>query len=371
LVLKEDTYAVYASGRLLFWRDGALLAQPFDAESLQLSGEAVPIAEQVQMNLSEVRAAFSVSENGVLVFQSIVSAVGTGSQLFWFDRDGKREGRQGETFFGANPRLSPDGQRIVVSNFDFQAGATDLWLYDSALTRKTRFTFDPAFDSNPVWSPDGRSIIFSSDRKARLMYDIYQKDATGARDEELLFESNENKRPSSCSADGRFLAYTKLDGPVGKGDIWVLPLTGERKPFPFIQTSQFGEGRAQFSPDGRFIAYDSDESGTRQVYVAAFPGPGGKQQVSPSGGEDPVWRRDGRELFFLAGGKIMAAEVKTNGSGLDIGNAQLLFDPHSGFGGFAHYDVTRDGNRFIVATLGEGGSAPMNLVVNWTADLKK
>jgi eukaryotic-like serine/threonine-protein kinase len=370
LILRADTYAVYASGHLLFWRDGALMAQPFDERSLQLTSEAVPIAEQVQMNLFEVRAAFSVSDNGVLVFQS-GSAVGTVSQLFWFDRDGKREGRQGEPIFGSNPRLSPDGQRIIAMLFDFQAGGTDLWLYDSALTRKTRFTFNPAFDSNPVWSPDGRSIIFSSDRRTRLMYDMYRKDASGARDEELVFESNENKRASSCSTDGRFLAYSRLEGPGGKADIWVLPLTGERKPFPFTQTPQFDETHAQFSPDGRFIAYESDESGTRQVYVAAFPEPGGKQQVSTSGGEDPVWRRDGKELFFLSSGRMMAAEVKTNGSSLDIGNAQLLFDAHSGFGGFAHYDVTPDGKRFIVATLGEGGSAPMNLVVNWTADVKQ
>jgi eukaryotic-like serine/threonine-protein kinase len=370
LILRADTYAVYASDHLLFWRDGSLMAQPFNAESLQLSGDAVPVAEQVQMTFAEVRASFSVSENGVLVFQS-GSEVGTASQLVWFDRDGKQSGKLAEVFFGASPRLSPDGQRIVVMTFDFQAGSTDLWLYDSPLSRKTRFTFDPAFDSNPVWSPDGSRIIFSSDRKTRLVFDIYQKDVSGARDEELLFESNDVKRPNSCSADGRFLAYARFEGPGRKGDIWVLPLTGERKPFPFIQTPQFDEAHAKFSPDGRFIAYDSDESGKRQVYVTAFPGPGGKQQVSTSGGEDPIWRRDGRELFFLSEGKMMAAEVKTNGSSLEIGNIQLLFDAHTGFGPFVHYDVAPDGKRFVVATLGEGGSAPMNLVVNWTADLKQ
>jgi len=369
LIMRADTYAVYASGYLLFWRDRALMAQPFDAESLQLSGEAVPVAEQVQMSLSEVRAAFAASENGVLVSQS-GSAVGTASQLWWFDRDGKREARpSAELIHGSNPRLSPDGQRIAVMHFDIQAGSTDLWLYDFALTRQTRFTFDPAFDSNPVWSPDGRSIAFSSDRKTRLIYDIYQKDASGARDDELLFASNEYKRPTSWSADGRFLAYTRLEGAGGKGDIWILPLSGERKPFPFIQSSQFDESHAQFSPDGRFVAYESDESGTRQVYVTSFPGPGGKQQVSTNGGEDPVWRRDGKELFFLSQGKLMAAEVKANSTSLDVSNPQLLFDAHSGFGGFAHYAVTRDGNRFIVATVGEGGTAPMNLVANWTADL--
>jgi len=370
LILRADTYAVYASGHLLFWRDGALMAQPFDEQSLQLSGEAVPIAEQVQTDLSSVRAAFSVSENGVLVFQS-ASSRGTVTQLTWFERDGKQAGKLGEPVYGANPRLSPDGQRVVAMLLDIQAGSTDLWLYDSALTRKTRFTFDPAFDSSPVWSPDGSRIIFCSDRKARLKYDLYQKDASGARDEEVLFESNDYKWPTSWSADGHFLTYTRLDGPTGKGDIWILPLSGERKPFPFLQTSQFDEEHARFSPDGRFVAYDSDESGSRQVYVTSFPGPGGKQQFSTNGGEDPVWRRDGKELFFLSQGKLMAAEVKANGTSLDISNAQLLFDAHSWFGGFAHYDVAPDGKRFIVATLGEGGSAPMNLVVNWTADLKR
>ncbi len=370
LILNDDTYAIYASGYLLFWRDGALMAQPFDVQSLQLSGEAVPIAELVQMNLSEVRATFSVSENGVLVFQRGTS-VGAVTQLIWFERDGKQAGKSGEPVFGASPNISPDGQRVAAMLFDMQAGSTDIWLYDSALTRKSRFTFDPAFDTSPIWSPDGRSIAFCSDRKARLKYNLYLKDASGARDEELLFESDEYKRPTSWSADGHFLAYTSSDGPSGKGDIWVLPLSGERKPFPFIQTPQFNEQRARFSPDGRFVAYDSDESGSKQVYVTSFPGPGGKLQVSTNGGEDAVWRKDGKELFFLSEGKLMAAEVKANGSALEIGNIQLLFDPHSGFGPYAHYDVTPDGKRFLVATLGEGGSAPMNLVVNWMADLKK
>src|SRR5207247_748951 len=155
LILNDDTYAIYASGHLLFWRDGALMAQPFDAQSLQLSGEAVPIPEQVQMNLTEIKAVFSASENGVLVFQSGSSRVGSGSQLTWFERDGKQAGKLGEPVFGASPRISPDGQRVAAILFDLQAGSTDLWLYDSALTRKTRFTFDPAFDSNPIWSPDG------------------------------------------------------------------------------------------------------------------------------------------------------------------------------------------------------------------------
>src|SRR5207247_9501972 len=230
LILNDDTYAIYASGHLLFWRDGALMAQPFDAQSLQLSGEAVPIAEQVQMNLSEVRAPFSASENGVLVFQSGSSRYGAANKLTWFERNGRQAPKLGEPVFGASPHISPDGQRVAAMLFDIQAGSTDIWLYDAALTRKTRFTFDPAFDTNPVWSPDGRSIAFSSDRKARLKYNLYQKDASGAHVEEVLFESNEYKRPTSWSADGRFLAYTRSEGPPGKADIWILPPSAERTP---------------------------------------------------------------------------------------------------------------------------------------------
>lgn len=371
LILQNDTFATYASDHLLFWRDGSLMAQPFDTEKLQLSGEPVQIAERVQMNLTEVRAVFSSSENGVLVFQTGSATVGAATQLVWYERDGKMDAKSSELAIGANPRISPDGQRVASMSLDPQLGTTDIWLYDSALTRKTRFTFDPSFDNNPVWSPDGRLIAFCSDRKARLKYDLYEKDSSLAHAEELLYESDQYKRPTSWSDDGRFLIYTVSDGPTSKGDIWILPMVGERNPFPFIQTEQFDEGRARFSHDGRFVAYDSDESGIRQVYVAPFPGTGGKQQVSPNGGEDAMWRKDGKELFFLSEGKLMSADVKTNGSALEFGNIHQLFDPHSGFGPFPHYDVTSDGKRFIIATLGEGGSAPMNLVLNWTADLKE
>jgi Tol biopolymer transport system component len=272
--------------------------------------------------------------------------------------------------FLVNPRISPDGKRVAVQVFDIQSGTTDIWFKEPARNANTRFTFDPAFDNSPVWSPDGSHIAFCSDRKARMNYDIYQKDSSGARNEEVLLESSEIKYPTSWSSDGRFIAYTSRAMLPDKGQIWVLPLFGERKPFPFLQT-RFDEAHAQFSPDGHLIAYDSDESGSRQVYVASFPGPGGKRQVSTGGGEDPIWRRDGKEIYFLSEGKLMAAEVKSNGSSLDLGNAQLLFDAHTGFGPWAHYDVSPDGKRFLVSSSTEGTYAPMTLVVNWTADMKR
>jgi len=202
------------------------------------------------------------------------------------------------------------------------------------------------------------------------------KDSSGGGNEEVLFESADSKRPTSWSSDGRFIAYTSTVGPGGRGDIWVLPLSGERRPFPLLQTP-FDKNHAQFSPDGSFIAYDSDEAGSRQVYVASFPGPGGKRQVSTGGGREPIWRGDGKELFFLAEGKLMAAGVNAKGSNLDIGNPQLLFDAHLALPGAANmavrrdYDVAPDGKRFLILTAGEESSAPINLVVNWTADLKR
>ncbi len=362
LILRTDTSAAYASGHLLFAREGTLMAQPFDEKSFQLTGDAFPIAEHLQFDFGASRAIFSVSENGVLAFSS-----GTArgyDQLVWFDRDGKQTGHVGEPEFYSQPRLSPDGQRLAVVIFDPRAGSTDIWLYELARNVPTRFTFDPAFETYPLWSPDGSQIVFTSNRKG--LFDIYHKASSGAGSEEVLFESNESKATNSWSADGRFIAFNNTDT-----NIWILPLFGERKPFPFLQT-QFNESNAQFSPDGHWIAYVSDESGSNQVYLAPFPGPGGKWQVSRGGGTEPRWRGDGKELFFLApDNKLMAVDVNAKESTLEIGNAQPLFEVHPATRPGTRYDVTRDGKRFLVNSAGEGSSAPITLVTNWTADLKK
>jgi Tol biopolymer transport system component/tRNA A-37 threonylcarbamoyl transferase component Bud32 len=368
LILRTDTSVAYVSGHLLFAREGTLMAQPFDEKSLQLTGDAFPIAEHLQFDVAGTRAIFSVSENGVLAFQS--GTARGNNRLIWFDRSGKQTGQIGEPGFYAQPRLSPDGQKLAVIIFDTQAGSTDIWLYELARNVPTRFTFDPAFDTNPIWSPDGSQVAFTSNRKGP--YDIYQKASSGAGSEEVLFESNEGKNTTSWSADGRFIAFHNADTKANtKLDIWILPLFGERKPFPFLQT-QFNESNAQFSPDGHWIAYVSDESSSNQVYIAPFPGPGGKWQASRAGGSELRWRGDGKELFFLApDNKLMAVEVNAKESTLEIGNAEPLFEVHPATNPGTHYDATRDGKRFLVCSAGEGSSAPITLVVNWTADLKK
>jgi DNA-binding winged helix-turn-helix (wHTH) protein/Tol biopolymer transport system component len=391
LILRDDTYAAYASGHLLFWRDGALMAQPLDEKNLELTGDAVRIAERVEFDPLNVEADFSVSENGVLVF---VTGAPTLGQLVWFDRDGKQVEKLGEPGRVSNPRISPDGKRVAAQIVNPEVGTSEIWVYDLARNARTRLTSNVESDTNPVWSPDGRRIVFSSNRKDYRKFDIYQKDASGLVNEEVLFESDDSEAPQSWSSDGRFVAYAKNPPSVSSlTEIWVLPLIGEGKPFPFLQAERFSHRWPQFSPDGRFIAYVSYESVKDQVCVTSFPERGFKQQVSTDGGWLPRWRGDGKELFFLVGGashhypvalagKMMAAEVKSNGSSLDIGNARPLFDAHpwfdanlssiqTGFWQGTVYDVTPDGQRFLIIIPGEATPASINLVVNWTADLKR
>ncbi len=323
LILRADTSAAYASGHLLFAREGTLMAQPFDEKSFQLIGDAFPLAEHLQFDVVITRAIFSVSENGVLAFQS--GAARGDSRLIWFDRSGKQTGQLGEPGFYFQPQFSPDGQKLAVASFDIRAGSADIWLYELARNVPTRFTFDPASDVAPIWSPDGSTIIFSSNRKGP--YDIYQKAFTGAGSEEVLLESDETKTANSWSADGRFIVYTSADAKANtKEDLWILPLFGDHKPFPFLRT-QFNESFAQFSTDGHWI-------------------------VAPDN-------------------KLMAVDVNAKESILEIGNAQPLFEVHPNTAPGTHYDVTHDGKRFLVASAGEGSSAPITLVVNWTAELKR
>ena len=369
LILRTHASVAYESGYVLFAQEGTLMAQLFDEKSFQLTGDAFPIAEHLQVDLGSSRAIFSVSENGILAFQRGIGR-GNYSQLTWFDRTGKQIDKVGEPALYLQPRLSPDGQKVAVAIFDIQTSSTDTWVYELARKVPTRLTFDPSFDSNPVWVPDGSRLVFTSNRKGGN--DIYQKASSGAGSEELLFESNENKIVTSLSSDGRFVAYTNTDTKGNtKQDLWILPLFGDRKPFPFLQT-QFNEFGAQFSPDGHWIAYISDESNNSQIYIAPFPGPGGKWQVSRNGGTEPRWRGDGKELFFLASdNKLMAVTVNAKESSLEIGNAQPLFETRPATTPGTHYDVTRDGKRFLIDMAGEGSSTPITLVVNWTADLKR
>src|SRR6266536_3042926 len=361
LILRVDTTPAYASGYLLFVRDNTLMAQPFDEKTFQLTGEAVPVAEQVQFDFSLSRAAFSVSQNGVLVSQSGTALADR--ELLWYERDGKQTGSAGMPALYSQPHLSPDGQRLAMAIFDLKAGSPDIWIYEMSRDVPVRFTFDPDFDASPIWSPAGSRIVWGSNRKGH--YDLYQKLSSGAGNDEVVLETEENKTATSWSADGRFIAFTStnIKGNT-QNDIWILPLFGDRKPFPFLQT-QANEIDAQFSPDGRWVAYTSDESGTNQVYIAPFPAAGGKWQVSRSGGTESRWRGDGKEIFFLSpDNKLMAVTVNPKDSSLEVANAETLFEVHPANPPGYHYDVTSNGKRFLVDTTIEGNSTPLALVVN-------
>jgi len=267
--------------------------------------------------------------------------------------------------------LDPAGQRIAV--FYTVLGNFDIWLVDASRGIPARFTFDPALDCCPLWSPDGRRVIFTSSRSGP--FGLYEKSASGAGDEQLL--ATETGNPLSWSSDGRFLLYARADPKTGT-DLWVLPLTGERKPLAVVQTAMDQPG-GEFSPDSRWLAYESNESGRMEVYVQPFPEAGGKWQASMAGGTQPRWRRDGKELYYVApDARLMAVPVAVSPDGktLDLGVPAPLFRTRlaSGAGvtaGRPEYAVAPDG-RFLMNTVVED-TAPslITIVLNWTAGLQK
>jgi Tol biopolymer transport system component len=366
LLLNADSQDVfYTEGHLLFLREAMLMAQSFDARHLLLRGDAFPIAEQIETTgINPPYGVFSASENGVLAYQKGASSAD--SQLVWVDRSGKQLGVLGEPATYSDVELSPDGKRAAVSISDGKQ--RDIWLLDVARGLKTRFTFDPANEELPIWSPDGSRLVYGSRRKGHL--DLYQKSSSGAGAEELLLEDKLDKSPASWSPDGRFILYESFGGPTG-GDVFVLPLFGERKPYPLIQT-QFNDIPSQFSPDGRWVAYFSNESGKYEVYVVPFPVLSGKWQISKAGGSDPRWSHNGAEIFYLApDNKLMAVAVNGRGASFETGAVKPLFEIRGARASFS-YDVPTDGQRFLISTApDQSESAPITVVLNWAAGLKK
>jgi Tol biopolymer transport system component len=331
---------------------------------LELTGDAAPIAEQVLVVGGQGSGAFTVSETGVLAYQTGVADVR--AQLVWFDRAGKQLALLGDQADYGDVELSPDGTRAIVNVLDAARGSRDLWLYDVARGLRTRFTFDPANEFNGVWSPDGNRIAFNSARKGQS--DLYVKASSGAGNEELLLDEAWNLFPVSWSPDGRFVLYGNFGGPSTGIDLRVLPLSGDRKTSVFLQTP-FNEGEGRFSHDGRWIAYASNESGRSEVYVTPFPQPSGKWQISTAGGTSPRWRRDGREMYYLApDNRLMSALVSGEGSAFQVGVVRPLFETRPRSGPGSTYDVSADGQRFLVNTAArETTPTPLTLVVNWTA----
>ena len=367
------------TGYLLFMRERALMAQPFDNHRMELTGQATFLAERVVDNNAGAGGygAFSASANDVLVFQR---AATLDQQLTWYNREGRALGTAGEP--GEYPwglALSPDGMRLAFSK---KGGPTssNIYLLDLARNTPTRFTFGSKIDSDPVWSPDGSRIIFSSNRDG-AKWNMYQKQVSGVKDEEVLLKGSDDAYPTSWSRDGRFLLYEAMH-PKAKFDIWVLPMLGDNKPVPF-HTTEFSEGDARFSPDGRWVAYTSDESGRPEVYARSFSmksgpaavEPGVKSQISNGGGVQPRWRGDGRELFYysLRDGKVMAVDIATTpalqpGTPRPLGAAPPL--PPTWPGPSALWDFAADGKRFL-APADVSRPEPFTVVLNWQAGLKR
>jgi eukaryotic-like serine/threonine-protein kinase len=365
LLLKNDSNAAYAApGFLLFARETTLMAQPFDAARLQLSGEPFPVAEQVTFTGQYSYSNFSISETGTMVF---CSGSVSNRQLVWFDRQGKSLGPVGPPGEYNDIVLSPDEKRVATQRI--VSGNSDIWLLDLARGLPSRFTFDAATEDDPVWSPDGSTIVFSSTRNGR--FDLYRKVSSGAGNEELLSKSEADKEGTDWSADGRFVLFDQA-GSNGGTDIWILPLFGDGKPYSLLQTP-FSEYQAHFAPDGKWFAYTSNESGRSEVYVQSFPPSGGKWQVSTGGGAQPHWRRDGKELFYLAPDrKLMAVEVKM-GSTFETSAPKTLFQTQVvRYEAPNRYVVTGDGQRFLVnSPVEEVSQTPITVVLNWTAGLRK
>jgi eukaryotic-like serine/threonine-protein kinase len=359
-----------ARGYLLFVREQTFVAQPFDLDRLELSGEPRPIAESVGTSIN--RSMFSVSANASLAYRTDDNEIARPS---WFDRDGKLLGIAAS---GNSPRLSPDGRQLALERRDPRSGAGDIWLEDLSRRVSTRLTSHPAYDWIPIWSPDGHRIVFASNREGTM--DLYEKAVGGSEPERQILKSEQRKTPTDWSRDGQFLLFD-LEDPATGWDLAALPMNGDRKPFAILQ-SEFNETQGALSPDGKWLAYTSDETGASQVYVQPFNGRpvgGGsassrKWRISGDGGAQPHWRSDGKELFYISLDRnIVSVPVKT-GPAFEVGTAAPLFASTlrlSSDSTLSEYDITADGKRFVITVSDDRHPAPLTLLLNWTAALNR
>jgi eukaryotic-like serine/threonine-protein kinase len=350
-----STGAYATSAYVLFSQEGTLMAQHLDVDQLQLTGDAFPVAEHVGM-YNGTSSAFSVSSVGTIAYSFGSTA---GRQLSWLDRAGKVGKKVGPFMTYADIALSPDEKRAAVQLQD-----NDLWMVDLIRGIPSRFTFNTVIEDYPVWSPDGSRVLFNFNPSGAV--DIYSKAASGAGAEELVFKSSTTKNPWDWSRDGRFILYEDFS-PETKSDLWVLPLSGDKKPQLFLRTP-FAETMGRFSPDGKWIAYVSDESGYSQVYVQPFPPSGGKWQISTKGGFTPRWRGDGKELFYLSPEReLMSVDVNSAGATFEVSSPKTLFQTQVDTASISNrYDVSRDGQRFLMSLPAENTvSPPITVITNW------
>ena len=337
-----------------------------------MTGEPIPIAEQVERNTGSRRGGFTVSQTGVLAFRQHIE-----TQLLWFDRGGRRLETLGPTGHFRNPALSPDGKRVAVAGLDLKTGTWDIWLMEVGRGGLSRFTSDRADDDMPVWSPDGSRIAFKSDRSGQMAF--YHKSSSGTGEEKLFHRAGSYSLAPLAWLENDTLLYSF--GILGAGktvagsEVWLTSIGGDGKNVPVIQ-NRFWNPFAAVSADRRWLAYASDESGRYDVYAMPFPTGGGKWPISVAGGTEPAWRADGKELFYLAPDRyVMAVPIK-GGSSLQPDTPQRLFEaPVSSNISSSYtrnqYVVTGDGQRFLLnQPLGRTSFSAVTVVVDWTAALK-
>jgi Tol biopolymer transport system component len=382
LLLSDHVSAAYAPpGHLLALRGssrgapaGTLLAYPFDATRLRIIDEPTAVAERIRYESGLARGAFTVSHSGTLVYGDIDPAQ---TQLMWFDRGGRTLGNAGGAFAFGQPSLSPDEKTLAVEHVDPITQDQDLWLLDVSRNVPSRFTSQGNnITFMPVWSPDGAWIVFASARDTPP--NLFRKRSAGGGEDERLVSSTLNNQPTDWSRDGRVLVYAQMD-PKMQWDLWTMRLAGsdvERKPVPLLQT-EFNEHLGRFSPDGRWFAYVSDESGAREVYVRPYLRPGPAKRISVNGGSEPHWRGNGQELFYLApDGGVMAVKVNSATSFENDPPTSLFkirWGPLRNFGYDVNYAVTRDGQRFAIRALPEDSdpAAATTVILNWRARLSR
>jgi dipeptidyl aminopeptidase/acylaminoacyl peptidase len=362
-----------ATGHVVFYHQGTLFALPFNAETLQTQGSQFPVLEGVSGRPGHGGADFDVSDEGLLAYVS--GGQGTNPfRIVSVDRDGRAQPLWEETGLYGTPRLSPDGKRLALTVL--RDGNFDVWVFDLERTVATRLTFAEAYDGDQIWSPDGQWVAFASDRDNDIK--VYRKRADGSGDVELVAECKDEGQqcfPSAWSADGRLIAVA-----TGNSDIWMVHADGSGEPEPYL-TSPALEGFPSFSPDGRWVTYESSESGSPAVYVQSYPLGGGKWQVSDGMGVRPLWSRDGREIVYRTEEGLSVVAVDSSGGTLRPEKARPLFaGPFLGdvsglsIGGstFTDYEMAPDGRRFVMFTGQEGSEvAWVSLVGGWFEELKR
>jgi Tol biopolymer transport system component len=380
LIVRAPAKGVYVPAKgnapdyLLWMQDQNLVAQRFNRDALQVEGDPMAVAEGVSSNPNvPIRAAFWANDSGLLTY---LTGVAVKQPLVWIARDGKRLGEIAPEDAFSRISLAPENDRIAWTRRDSGSGIPniDVWIHDLVRGIPTRLTFDAAADESPVWSPDGKQVAFSSTRDGSQQ--IYRKDSSGAGSEEQLTRGGSAKITAQWSHDGKYILYREGNAGTGR-DLMALPLDNPQKPFAVVQ-SKFNDSTGAISPDGKWVAYSSNESGIHEIYVQAFPGvagaPAGRWQISNGGGYEVRWRGDSQEIYYRNDSKMMAAVIHASPQGIRAEVPTELFSS-SEFGAltFNEFDVTPDGKRFVMIlnNANEGSSQILHVISNWQALLRK